>query len=296
LNLRAGVLVIALSVLASRVSALDATLRVEPGATCVSEGSLRAQIVSWLGGTRVGAGMAIEVRGSASDPREIGFVLREGARTLASREFAPGPSACAQLETSLALAIALALKASLLRELEPARPSWRVGVATQAVALLGFAPRGAFGGQATVDVALAHWLWTRAGLTYAAAGDNALPRGQGRFDLQVFALRGELCGAPLRQPRWSLFACAGARVGGLWARGQRVPSSASSRDPWVALGASLGAALHLSPRWSVEAGAALLASLVRARFELRTRDGERADASTIASLACELSLGPRLRF
>lgn len=296
LTLRAVMLAIALSAVASRVSALDATLRVEPGATCVTAASLRTQIESWLRGTAVGAGMTIDVRGSASDPREIGFVLREGEHALASRDFAPGPSACAQLETSLALAIALALKASLMRELEPTRPGWRVGVHAAAVALLGFAPRAAFGAQAMLDVALTDGLWTRAGLGYAAARDNQLPQGQGGFDLRVLSLRGELCGAPLLHPRWSLFACVGARVGGLWARGQRLPSTVSTRAPWVALGMSLGAGLTLSRRWSLEAGAALLASVLRARFELRTREGERVDDYTIPTLACELSVGPRLRF
>ncbi len=107
----------ALANVAGRAHALAAELKVEPGATCVSAPSLRTQIVAWLGDRELGAGMTVAVRGSLLDPREVGFELMEGARSIASRRFAPGPSACAQLEASLALAIALATIATLASEL-----------------------------------------------------------------------------------------------------------------------------------------------------------------------------------
>lgn len=286
-----------MGVFTGRVSALDASLRVEPGATCVSEDSLRMQIDAWLGATPLGAGMAIEVQGSPTNPRQIGFVLTEGRRLVAHRDFAPGPSACTQLEASLALAIALALKASLLQELEPERPSWRLAVGLSGLVMLGFAPRAPAGVQATFDAALTRHLWLRAGLAYWAAGHNELPLGRGRFDLQGLAFRGELCGTPLaRASAWSVFACAGTRIGGLWAQGQQLPTEAKVRDPWVALSLGFGAALNLSARWSLELYAGMVASVARSRFELREPIGGRLDAYTIPTLASELSLGPRLRF
>lgn len=282
---------LAISLLSTRAHALEATLRVEPGATCVQADSLRVQINAWLGQTSRGAGMTIDVQGSDSDPRVIGFVLREGTRAIASRRFEPGPSACAQLEASLALSIALALKASLLDELEPARPSWRFALGISGLALLSFAPRAPLGAQPTLDVALAQRAWMRAGLAFWASGNNELRQGLARFELRALAFRGELCGAPLAQRAWSLVTCAGTRIGGLWARG-----SERTRDPWVALSAGAGASLNVTERWSVEIFAALLASLARSRFELRSTDGARVDAYTLPTLASELTVGPRLLF
>lgn len=293
---RLWLLTTVLGLFTSPALAFDAALHVEPGATCVNAATLRMQIDAWLGQAPRGRDLAIEVTGSPVDPRVIGFELREGARLLASRTFDPGPSACAQLEASLALSIALALKASLLTELLPERPHWRFASGLAGVALFGLAPRTPLGTQATFDAALGRQLWLRVGLGLWAAGNNPLPLGRGRFDLRAFWLRSELCGTPVDGARWSVFGCAGTRIGGLWARGERLPTETRVRDPWVALSAGFGAELRLSQRWSVELYAGMVASVARSRFELRARDGQRLDAYTISTFASELNLGPRLRF
>jgi hypothetical protein len=66
---RALLILIAVGCLPVGARALDATLRVSPGASCVSAQALTAPIDAWLAGAPAGSGMTIEVTGDPEDPR-----------------------------------------------------------------------------------------------------------------------------------------------------------------------------------------------------------------------------------
>jgi hypothetical protein len=87
---------------------LDIALRA--GATCLEAAPLRQQVEAWLKQPVGSKGLRIEVQGSAHDPRSVLVHLYAGRTELARRSFSPGPAACADLHSAVALAIALMVK------------------------------------------------------------------------------------------------------------------------------------------------------------------------------------------
>jgi hypothetical protein len=100
---------------------LGDALRVQPGATCVTAAALDEHVQAWLGSDQVEADLWVRVEGSADDPRDVSFEMGRGAQVLARRRFQPGPGRCDHLQAALGLAIALAIRVSLLDDfVEPA--------------------------------------------------------------------------------------------------------------------------------------------------------------------------------
>jgi hypothetical protein len=112
-------------------ASLRAALSVTPGASCLDESLLEARVIEWLGGTRAGRrpahpGARWRARCPFGTVRDLARGHGAGAATPGAR-----PADCTQLHAALGLAIAIAVRATLveelrLRELAPPRPPVRV--------------------------------------------------------------------------------------------------------------------------------------------------------------------------
>lgn len=103
------------------VAVADA-LVVEPGATCLEHDRLSEQVVGWLGADALDPRLTVVVEGDDIEVRTLRFTLRDRGRVLAEREFSPGPSRCDDLHAVVALAIALAVDATVLETTGVAEP------------------------------------------------------------------------------------------------------------------------------------------------------------------------------
>jgi hypothetical protein len=106
----------------SHQRALTDAIDVHPGATCVELAPLAEDVGAWLGADTVDAAVWVRVEGSTDDPRSVSFEMGRGDSVLARRRFAPGPERCEHLQAALGLAIALAIRVSLLDEIVGPRP------------------------------------------------------------------------------------------------------------------------------------------------------------------------------
>ncbi len=89
-------------------------LSLDPGATCLEHDRLSEQVVTWLGRDDVDPRLTVVVQGDEREVRTLRFTLHDRGTLIAERDFAPGPSRCDDLHSVVALAIALALDATVL--------------------------------------------------------------------------------------------------------------------------------------------------------------------------------------
>src|SRR5882672_8649630 len=97
--------------------ALTDAIQVRPRATCIEATALAEQVGTWLGTDTADADIWVRVEGSGDDSRTVSFEMGRGDRRLHRRRFAPGPERCDHLQAALGLAIALAIRVSLLDEI-----------------------------------------------------------------------------------------------------------------------------------------------------------------------------------
>jgi hypothetical protein len=287
--------------------ALTDAIDVHPGATCVELGPLAQDVETWLGADTVDADVWVRVEGSTDDPRTVSFEMGRGDRVLARRRFAPGPERCEHLEAALGLAIALAIRVSLLDEIvgprqepPPARPPvearrpWAVGV-VPAVSL-GVLPGAALGAGVSAERYLPPNFALRLGALGLATRDRTFATGPGAFDAEILALRLDACVRFEFVPRLSGVGCAGILAGELLAQGHDFASSRSASSAWVAAASAFGLALGLSDRWSLSAEASLVAPLAHTQVEVLSAAGTVAETRDLSSAGVTLTLGPLYRF
>ena len=284
--------------------ALVQALHVEPGATCLEGVALAQQVASWLGSDTVDADVWIQVEGDADDPRDVSFRMGRGADVLAVRRFAPGPERCEQLAAAVGLAIALAIKVTLLDDLvgraptPPAttpEPRDRGGVTAAPVAALAVIPGAAVGFAAAVEDAIPPNFAVRVGVVGVGGWGKTFERVAGSFDAAVVAFRLDGC------VRWALRpvvlrGCAGVLLGGLFASGRDLPVPKNSAKGWSAAAYAAGVTVDVSKRWSVDGELAAVFPFSPTSFGVRTATGDVADARATGNVGGLLSFGPRYRF
>jgi len=281
---------------------LAEAVHVESGATCVTAASLTPQIAAWLGTTQVDAELTVSVSGSASDARDVVFKIHRGTTAVAERRFKPAPFVCAQLEATLALAIAMALKVSLRDELLDVLG----GVETRGV-------RVSLGGLVRVGYAMLPG--TSLGVGLAAMqpfGRHFALRGEvfadgarnatfdnapgGGFD--SWLLSGQVSGCALfpLHPSWNARACLGIAIGGLEVRGRGYKESNTAWLPWVAAANSLGLSVELSRHWWLDLPVGLVVPLNKLTFGVERRDGSVVDVQTLPRAGLSVAAGPQYHF
>jgi hypothetical protein len=295
-------------------------VHVAPGATCIDAARLVEQVNLWLEGESVAGDLEVEVRGSDEGPTWVEFTLRRGDELLARRHFEPLPSRCENLEATLSLSIALALKVSLIEQFVPTRSepsappaapeptaarhvrsapapsepaSW--SVATPLRVTLGVAPTVALGAGLTATRASSQRLMLQLGIE--GLRDRAqLGPGEGSLSVGVVAARLDGCTALSVGREHRVRSCLGARAGVSIGRGDGFAEKRTVVSRWAAATAALGLTLALHGPWSLDVSAALLVSLTPTRFEVSTPSGVKVAARALPALGGELAIGPQYRF
>jgi hypothetical protein len=292
---------------ADRTRPLREAIAVEPGATCLETATLVEHVQSWLGADGADSDVAIEVRGSPDQSRVVEFRTLRAGRAIAYRRFAPGPERCEHLHAALGLAIAMAIRASLVEELagtaadtrsrvpegpaEAGRP-WAIGA--NALGALGVLPGAAFGVDVRIERALAHPFHVRVGLLgLAALGETLTP---GQFDVWLLAPRIDLCAGLDLSRRLLGRACMGLSGGGLYAHGHRFPSSQDSLVRWFAAVNGIDLVANLAKSWSLDLAVSVVLPLVRTSIVVRDSSGNVTGERELAPVGGFLGFGPLYRF
>jgi hypothetical protein len=280
---------------------LAEAVRVEPGASCVTAASLSPQIEAWLGSDRVEAGLTVSVRGSPVDPRDVAFEVRRDGQPIGQRRFLPAPWVCAQLESTLALAIAMALKVSLRDELLDT-----LGGAADARAesSLGLLLRGGFdvlpglslGAGVTGARAFGGRFMVRAEAAVDLARDASFAAAPGRFDSMLLAAQLAGCAwLPLR-PGWRARTCLGFALGALQARGRGYAESRTDWLAWLAAESSLALSVRLNEHWWLDMPGSIVVPLNKVTFGVERQGGDVAATRSLPRLGFRLAVGPQYHF
>jgi hypothetical protein len=286
--------------------ALTDVIDVRPGATCVELAPLAEDVAAWLGADTVDADVWVRVEGSTEDPRTVSFEMGRGDRVLARRRFAPGPERCEYLQAALGLAIALAIRVSLLDEIvgprqesAPARPPearrpWAVGAG--GAASFGVLPGAALGASVFAERYLPPSFALRLGALGLATRDRTFATGSGAFDAEILALRLDACARFDFVRRLSGLACAGFLAGELLAQGHDFASSRSASSAWIAAASAIGVAIGLADRWSLNVDASLVLPLDPPQVEVLSAAGTVAETRDLSQAGVTMTFGPLYRF
>ncbi len=295
------------------------------GATCLARERLTAQVRSWIDLERIDARLVVEVVGDPTQPRRLAFSLRRGDDVIAVRRFYPAPARCADLHSVVGLAIALAIDATLLenlqREPDPEPPpdlevdppieppkrdpppvvapsteprpkaprprAWALWSEITGVLSIG-APPG-LGGGARFGL-YGRWRETvDLGAGMVAQSSGAEPIGTGMALFSVAAGRVDVCAGP-RLGRVRLRGCTGLIAGAALAAGQGFSIDATIRVPWVAVPIGARLETRVAERFSVVFGAEGQVATVRPTFDATDPGGTRSTRS-FARFAGDLEIG-----
>jgi len=283
-------------------------LRVQPGATCLSADELAVQVEQWLDDAPVAADVTIVVDGSATDPRGVRLHVARDGKAVAERVFAPGPTRCDHLHAAVALAIALALKASPIEAGEqpltdrpvaaaPApAPAQHWSLAGTALATYRLLPELAPGLELWARYRLGEHFALRAGALGVAAFDVQLVERAASFDATLVAVRADGCGRRRLADALDGAVCLGLLAGALHAAGSDVASPRSSTVPVLALAGAAELELELTRHWSVVLGLSTTILLHRVEVGLQDGNGVQGSSRALSIPGFSLGLGPVYMF
>lgn len=281
---------------------LAAAMTVDPGVTCLDSEELVEHVTSWLGTDRVSAPLAIEVHGSPLFARTVWFRIRRKDVTLAERRFEPAPARCDSLHAAVGLAIALALKASLLESLIGARTSrpagvsrpFRVGV--EALGGVAVVPGADLGVALSLQRSLLERVSARLSVLGLLGPYGDFQRDQGRFRTWLGIGRLDLCSRLVELDGAGVSACAGIAAGALYATGEAIPMSRHALIAYVAVANALELELELGGRWSLTVAVDVLVPLRRTSFVVRDQTGTVIAAHDLSTAGALIAVGPTYHF
>jgi hypothetical protein len=304
---------------------LKDAIAVDAGATCLDATELIEHVETWLGTATVDAEFTVDVHGSRDQPRVVQFQTLRSGRVIAARRFDPGPERCDHLHAALGLAIAMAIKASLVEEIAggppPPKPpeapnattiraapppaarsqsaasttSWAIGA--DGLAALAALPDPAFGLDVRLERALGSSFSVRLGLLALASFGARFPQGApGRFDTWLLAPRGDLCAAVEASARLRVRGCMGATVGAIHASGYDLPAAEGAFVRWIAVANGLDGELDLTKNWAVDAGVTLFLPVARNSIVVRDPAGRVLEERDLAAVGGLVDLGAVYRF
>jgi hypothetical protein len=286
----------------SGLQSLAAAVTIDPGVTCLDSAELVEHIAGWLGTQRVSAPVAIEVYGSPHFARTVWFRIRRANATLAERRFEPAPARCADLHAAVGLAIALALKASLLDSLVGSRHDGELAasrpfrVVAQALGGLAVVPGVDLGFDLSLQRSIAERFAARLAVLALLGPFGGFQDDRGRFQTWLTVGRVDLCSRLAELPGLRLSVCAGIAAGGLYATGEAFPRSRYALVAYVAVANALELDVSLGARWSLALAIDVLVPLRRTRFVVRDEAGTVLAARDLASAGALLAVGPAYRF
>ncbi len=278
----------------------------QAGATCIDLQELADEVGTWLATDRVDPDVWVHVQGSPDDPRVAWFEMGRGQDVLAHRRFDPGPDRCEHLEAMMGLAIALAIKVSLLDELTgrtptappappPPEPNEAWGFGGDALLTLGVAPGVAAGLDIRLERSLPPNFVLRAGLLGLAGSNGTFDRVTGAFSTEIAAVRADACVREVTK-KVRVGGCTGVLAGGLFLQGRDFPSSQSAAAPWAALASGVELGVDLGVHWSLGAQVAVILPFGRTTAGAVSATGNVIDSRDLGSVGGMLSVGPTYRF
>ncbi len=285
-------------------TAVADALSVEPGATCLEHDRLTEQVVTWLERDELDPRLTIVVEGDPVEVRTLRFTLEDRGQAIAERSFAPGPSSCDDLHAVVALAIALAVDATVLEsvgiapppqivpepepepttppepelvpaepvargpslDLTPRPPPWALRAVGRGLLTVGLPPTLGGGGQLGIEAGWRELVDLHVGAFASSAGSQ--PVDQATLSITLLAARADTCVGPMLgrvRPR----ACVGALAGSAFARGRGFRENYRATLPWVALALGGDVRVGLGRRTALSFGLDGLVSVVRPVFDVR---------------------------
>lgn len=284
------------------LQALGAAMTIDPGVTCLDSEELAEHVSTWLGTDRVSAPLAIEVHGSPYFARTVWFRIRRGDVTVAERRFEPAPARCAALHAAVGLAIALAIKASVLDSLigaqthgdaQTSRP-FRIGI--EAIGGVAVVPGASFGFGLGLQYALtARFAARLMGLTLLGPNGD-FQQDQGRFKTWLSVGRLDVCSRLVDLRFLDISACVGIAAGGLYATGEAFPMSRRALTAYVAMANALELDVALGAHWSLSLAIDVLVPLRRTSFVVRDQTGAVIAVNDLAGAGALIAIGPAYHF
>lgn len=310
------------------VATADALL-VDPGATCLEHDRLSEQIVGWLARDELDARLTIVVEGDPDRARVLRYTLRDRGVVLSERVFEPGPSRCEDLHAVVALAIAMAVDATVLEAVgvvaepepqpepepepqpepepepqpepnpnsspptvdlsEPPR-DWQVR--TQLRALVGYNVPPDVGGGGTLSVELGWRSLLDIELGIAGTSSGTRPLEGAVLDVALVAGRANVCAGPWvgRNKTLRPRGCVGALAGAAIAEGGGTMRNYRTTVPWIAPTFGGDVRVALGPRLRFSIGVEGVITAVRPVFQLET-DSEPVTLSAVPRVGALLGLG-----
>lgn len=294
--------------LGERVAVADA-LALDPGATCLEHDRLVEQVVTWLERDELDPRLTVVVVGDPIEVRTLRFTLQDRGTPIAERTFVPGPSSCDDLHSVVALAIALAVDATVLesvgiapappREPAPApapapRPEptptptiepsplpdlaprprpWVLRASLRGLLTVGVPPTLGGGGQLGLEAGWRDLVDVQLGVLATSAGAQPVDAGaqsSGEATLTVSLVAGRADACVgPRLRRVRPRLCGGVLAGAALAEGRGFRDDYRATLPWLAVALGGDVRVGLSARTALSFGLDGLVSLVRPVFDVR---------------------------
>jgi hypothetical protein len=276
---------------------LGAALDLDPGATCLEQNRLAAEVQTWLGRDRVHGDVHVHVHGGDSDPRAVEFrILRHG--TARERRFDALPEGCEDATAVVGLAIALAIDANAAEGIiaptgDAKATSRTVLVAGQVTTAFDVLPGLSLGAAAGIEYRAIDWLSPRLDLLGQISWNNAIENTAGVFDVGVVALAPQICAGGNIGARSRFELCSGAAVGVVHAQGRGYAMSRSSTGPWVVASGGLRLLFVVGIPWALDVDGVFPIHVPAFRAEDAQGQAAFREPSPAGGL---LSLGPSITF
>jgi hypothetical protein len=229
----------------------------------------------------------------------VTFRIRSGTQAVTERRFSPAPEQCDHLHAVVGLAVALAIRASLVRELVGLEPRtddrpWSIGLEPSVAR--GVSPGWAFGAEVRAERALSKALALRAGAFGLLDPRGTFEDVSGHFRTLLVAARVDGCGVIQLSERIDGRACQGFAGGVLDAQGSGFVRSTSSVVRWLAVANSVDVTFHASSAWSWNLGVELLVPLERTSIVARGPSGAVVASDDLSAAGVVVSAGPLFHF
>ncbi len=216
---------------------LSDAIDLDPGATCLEENRLEAEVQTWLGRDRLRPDIHVHVQGDEHDPRAVEFRIARGASTR-ERRFDGLPAGCDDATAVVGLAIALAIDANALTGFvaptaSPTSSDPRGLFTLQATAGFDVLSSGSLGATAGIEYRAVDWLSVRLDLLTQFSWGNTIDTVPGEYDVALGAASAQLCAGGNVAPGARFELCSGPAAGILHAAGHGYTVSRSSTGSWL---------------------------------------------------------------
>ena len=220
---------------------LGDAITLDPGATCLDALTLVEHVRQWLDSDEIDRRIRVRVLGSRWSDGKTVFIVDKGDGYPTERRFESVPESCVELHSALALSISLAINAvrfdAPLRE--PPSPSaglnrvavafqWSITTGIVNPAFTDFAPIGPSG---RIELGWLKWLDARLGIwTSAAYGQRVISGADFRYNVNLWAIRGDFCYGADAVEWIRARACVGSAYGLLKTQGKNAGGANNGGD------------------------------------------------------------------